>query len=390
MEKNNKEKEILNVYLHHIRNDSMKSIKILEQNNYYGLSEENKIFLQKEAIKNSMYSYINIENPKKILEEFLVTTYPEQIKKYPKQNNLIKKKILLSNPEIYKYIENPTKEMTNIALRDSYNIKYIENPTEEQQLSVIMHSSKNYDYIKSPTEKVKEQYIENYPRKILELDNPSSKLQIIALKKRLSLYMKIKNLSEESMIYISSIKDGMLEDFYNLNLKISPSTLEKMIEQSPLNLIYIKENEMSLKYQKIAFKNIKINDLRKIIFEILEKIDKNLIKEKLIEFDIDNFFEDELKKITSYLGNENVIDLFKINKDFFKYIKEPNLEICKEAILYNEKNIKNIKNPKSSIKIFYDIIRKNKKLSLEDYITKITTNKKIKNNEEINLDLELY
>jgi len=84
------------------------------------------------------------------------------------------------------------------------------------------------------------------------------------------------------------------------------------------------------------------------------------------------------------------IDLFKINKGFFKFIKEPNLEICKEGILYNEKNIKYIDNPKSNIKIFYDIIRKNKKLNLEEYIQKIITNKKIKNDEKPNFDLELY
>lgn len=54
-----------------------------------------------------------------------------------------------------RYIENPTKEMQEIAVRKNAKaIEYIENPSEDIMCEVVKNSWSALDYIKDPTDKV--------------------------------------------------------------------------------------------------------------------------------------------------------------------------------------------------------------------------------------------
>lgn len=79
-------------------------------------------------------------------------------------------------------IENPTKEMKEIAVRNNgLALQFIENPTEKMKKIAIKENGFAIQFIENPTEEMKELAVEENSKAIQFIENPSEELQVLAV-----------------------------------------------------------------------------------------------------------------------------------------------------------------------------------------------------------------
>ena len=196
--------------------------------NEQGIVPSEKV--QLEAVKsNEAYGVMT-----KLYEKGIVPSEKvqlEAVKRNPETLNYIKnptEKVQLAairkKPYVFRFIRNPTKKVQREAVKlDPFNVGQIhksrgsivepdeelqliavrtdpvmalleiKNPTEKVQLEAVKRKPDSIKYIKNPTEKVQLEAVKQKPDSIKYIKNPTEKVQLEAVKQKPDLIKHIKN-----------------------------------------------------------------------------------------------------------------------------------------------------------------------------------------------------
>lgn len=126
--------------------------------------------------------------------------------------------------------------LLNKLQKEGWHIRDIQNPTEKQQMAAIKHEATNIMYIKEPTEKV----------------------QLAVVKERSSLFQYIKNPTEKVE------KEAVRNDAGNMRFVISPSEKlqEEVVERNPYDIRYIKNPSIKVQMEAVTQNAYVITDIQ--------------------------------------------------------------------------------------------------------------------------------
>ena len=101
--------------------------------------------------------------------------------------------------ELIQFIDNPSEEMKQAAMvqKDPSSIKHIQNPSEKIQLVAVKKFGSSIKHIQNPSEKVQLVAVKKFGNSIHFIPNPSETVQLEAVKKNPYSIKRIKNPSEK-------------------------------------------------------------------------------------------------------------------------------------------------------------------------------------------------
>ncbi len=179
-----------------------------------------------------------------------------------------------------KYIDNPTREMQELAIDNNARaIQFINNPTEDMMIKAIKDGWINLEYIKNPNDTLIKLAINQAGWAIKYVNNPSEELQLLAVRKN---YDSIKFIKEPC----ERVQEEAVKISYDA-LRYIKSPTHKV------ELIAIENNERAITF---------INDLHKD--KIMEFLKVNILVINYVMKDIAN--EDLEQVLKEALSSEDV------------------------------------------------------------------------------------
>ena len=313
----------------------------------------------------------NIQNPTETAQLAAIQSDPDAIEYIDDPSKRVQLQSVNQKPTSIQFIRNPSEETQIMVMNKTpENFYMIKNPTEHVQLMAIKynldniwkisnHSKRMITAIKKYFNQLPEHYqlrkIQQHPKFIQYVDNPSEKMQLAAIKQDPHNIQFIDNPTEYVQITAVKVEPSLIK--YAIK-NLTPKAQLEAVEQDP-DLIYntklfepvqlalVKNNPnliFSISYPAIATKEY----VKKYLSQLTDEQLKNMImyQPQFIQF-IDNPNEEiqsiAIKKIIDLL---NKYQYHNQTEDFYKLLRPIKDPILRQEIIKTVRNaIQILQNP---------------------------------------------
>lgn len=211
---------------------------------------------------------------------------------------------------IYNYVKNPCEEaILNTIINYPYFIIYIDNPSEKLQEIAVNKDGDLIQHIKNPSEEIQKLAVQNSPRAIKYIDDPSEELQELAVRKSPHCVQYIKNPTKKVQEYVVSISYSHI----NYIEKPTENVQKLAIDNNSNSILYIKNpsKDILLYYllkwgfnSKIIGKNAFIELIDDYKFDCIKLVEKPKIEPEIKDEMTKSEKIDTICKLLQSLANE--------------------------------------------------------------------------------------